>query len=133
MEFFKWKNDYSVKNEILDGEHKKLIGIINELYISFMNREENEKLGEMLSKLQEYTIYHFSHEEELLKERNNPLSATHKAKHNDFIEKVKSMKEKHEKGTTEIKYEMMNFLRSWLTDHIIGTDKKYSFAFEKDN
>ena len=131
MELFKWSEDYSVKNEILDNEHKKLFNIINELYTAFMNREEDDKIGNLLKELHEYTIYHFKHEEELLKEQNNPISTEHKAKHKDFIEKIKVLKEKHENGKAAVKYEMMNFLRSWLSDHIKGTDKEYSYIFTK--
>ncbi len=129
MEFYKWSDEYSVGNAVLDNEHKQLFNILNELYTAFMNHETMEKLGGILSDLHNYTIYHFSHEEELLKERNHPLSLEHIRLHKDFIGKVASFKEKHENGLTVVQYEMMNFLNKWLIEHIQGTDKDYSVAF----
>ena len=131
MDLFKWSDDYSVLNETLDNEHKKLFTIINDLYTAFMNREENEKIGELLAELHKYTVYHFTHEEEILSKMNTPISSAHKAKHTDFIEKVSSMKQKHDEGKSTVKYEMMNFLRTWLQEHIKGTDKEYSYVFTK--
>lgn len=130
MELFKWTNDYSVKYKVLDNEHKQLFKLINDLYSAFMDKEANEKLSVILDELHEYTVYHFAHEEEILKEKKQELSPEHLQAHKDFIDKIATLKEKHEKGMSVVKYEMMNFLRKWLTDHIKDTDKKYSAAFD---
>ncbi len=118
MELFRWTNDYSVNSEVLDLEHKKLFDIFNKLLSAFMNRETNEKMGEILEELHDYTAYHFTHEEEL-----HVLTPQHKEKHQEFISTITEFEEKHKQGLPVVQYKMMSYLRNWLINHIQGTDK----------
>ncbi len=118
MELFRWTDDYSVNSDVCDGEHKKLFDIFNKLLAAFMNREASEKLDEILIELRDYTVYHFDHEEALY-----TLTDEHKAKHKEFIETVTAFEAKHKKGLPVVQYEMMTYLRTWLINHIKGTDK----------
>jgi len=129
MKLFVWTNDYSVKNEILDNEHKKLFDIINKLYAAFMKKETKDKMDEILNELHEYTIYHFTHEEQILKDKGAPLHVDHLSMHKHFIKQIADFKDKAAKGQNIVQYEMMTFLQKWLIDHIKGTDQKYSSAF----
>ena len=129
MEFIKWTEDYSVKNEVLDNQHKRLFEIINELYTMFANNEHKEKVGKIITELYKYTIYHFTEEESLLREKGNPLPMSHVQKHQEFTEKVKYFKLEFETGNKGITYEIMNFLRQWLIQHIQGVDTTYSYVF----
>lgn len=129
MNLFIWTNDYSVKNETLDNEHKKLFDIINKLYAAFMKKETKEKMDGILTELKDYTIYHFSHEEQILRQKGTPLPPEHIDMHQHFIKQIAGFKEKADKGQNVVQYEMMSFLQKWLIDHIKGTDQKYSKIF----
>ena len=129
MELFKWTDEYSVKSEVLDTQHKKLFEIINNLYSAFAKNEHNKILGDILEELHQYTIYHFSEEARILDEKNKPLPLEHIKAHEQFIQKIEEFKQKFEKGKAGITYEIMNFLRQWLKDHILGKDKEYASAF----
>jgi hemerythrin len=37
--FFRWTNEMSVKSQEIDQQHKQLVGILNELYQAFMDKE----------------------------------------------------------------------------------------------
>ena len=93
MELFKWNTSYSVHNDELDNQHKKLFDIINELFAAFTDRTLDEKLDDIISRLHEYTVYHFNEEEQLLKQKGTPLSAEHLEQHAFFIAKTKELKE----------------------------------------
>lgn len=125
MKLFKWSEEYSVKSEVLDEQHKKLFDIINALYNAFAANEHKEKLGSILDELQDYTIYHFSEEERLLKKMGAPLTPDHLQAHRDFIDKITTLRDRFNQGSVGITYDLMSFLRQWLSDHIKGVDQEY--------
>lgn len=129
MELFKWNQEFSVRSEVLDDQHKRLFDIVNNLYTAFMEKAHKEKLGDIIKELHKYTIYHFTEEEKLLDGKGTPLSAEHKKAHDEFISRIRSFNEKFEGGNSGVTYEIMNFLRQWLIQHIKGVDKGYSGVF----
>ncbi len=121
-----WTDKYSVGCNYIDQQHKKLIDIINELHSAFMGRESKDKLGEILSELVDYTKYHFSAEEEMLKKHGFGPSDLHKKQHQEFVEKIEIFKKRHELGDEILGFDMLNFLKDWLLNHILKTDMSYS-------
>ena len=43
-----------------------------------------------------------------------------------FGSQIKEFEERFNRGELVMSFEITNFLKSWLKDHIQGTDKKYS-------
>ncbi len=120
-----WTDKYSVGCNYIDQQHKKLIDIINELHSAFMSRESNEKLSKILSELVDYTKYHFTAEEEMLKKHGFGPSENHKKQHQEFVEKIEIFKKRHELGDSIVGFDMLNFLKDWLLNHILKTDMSY--------
>ncbi len=58
-------------------------------------------------------------------------SPTHKNEHKKFVDTVGDFKKKFDSGNAVISVEIMNFLRDWLTNHIMKTDKKFGQALGK--
>ena len=54
MEFMTWTSDLSVGVEVLDDDHKKLIGIINQLHYGITAGHDREVLEAVLNELVEY-------------------------------------------------------------------------------
>ncbi len=129
-EFFKWSDEYSVSSEVLDNQHKQLFALTNELYEAFAAGDHKERMGEIIQRLHDYTVYHFKEEEKLLKSKGQALSEEHLAQHQEFIKKIKDISERHKTGRATVTFGLMSFLRSWLTDHIMQTDHKYKPVLE---
>ena len=128
-EFFKWDESYSVHSQVLNDEHKELFNITNDLYEAFSKNAHKEKLGDIINRLYDYAKYHFAHEEKMLKENGHRIHPDHLFKHREFEGKIKEYKDKFEAGRLSVTYEMMNFLRAWLMEHVKGTDKEYAEIF----
>ncbi|MFQ5533948.1 MAG: hemerythrin domain-containing protein [Sphingomonadales bacterium] len=64
------------------------------------------------------------HEERMMRARGYPDFDHHKSLHDDLVQQVLAIKEDHQAGKLGVSLELMNFLRKWLTDHILETDKK---------
>lgn len=125
MELIKWSDKYSVNNFLLDSQHKKLVGIINELHTAMKVARGNEIMQTIFDELIWYTKEHFRTEEQIMQKFNYPGFNEHKAEHDKLTEKVIKLQKDYKEGKSLITMDTMNFLKSWLINHIEGTDKKY--------
>lgn len=135
MAYIEWEDSFSVGVEIFDNEHKKLIEIINRLHLALLMKETDAVMGKTLKDLIDYTITHFAHEEDNMSNQTYPEFFKHKKEHDELIKKVQDFKTQIESGKTTISLSIMNFLKDWLMEHILGTDMKYKdfFAGKKLN
>ena len=126
MALFAWNNGYSVNVQEIDNQHKVLVDIINKLHDSMKVGKGKEVIGEILDELVTYTVFHFGHEEKLFSGNGYSDTNRHKAEHKKLIEQVQNLQNDFKSGKTLITMEIMNFLKDWLSNHIMVTDKKYS-------
>ncbi|MBT3984046.1 MAG: hemerythrin family protein [Bacteriovoracaceae bacterium] len=132
MAIIEWSNDLSVKVNSIDTQHKKLIEYINQLHDGMMEGKGNDVLSTILEGLVDYTAKHFKYEEMLFLTHGYDDAEAHKAEHAALVAKVVAFKEDFAQGKATLSSDIMEFLRDWLTDHIQGTDMKYSaFLTEK--
>jgi len=126
MALFEWSDDYSVKVPSIDQQHKKLVGMLNELHDGMMGGAGTAHLEGVLSGLIDYTAYHFAHEEELFATHGYPQAEEHTAEHKALVGQVVDYKRKFDAGEVSLNMELMMFLKDWLIKHILGSDKAYS-------
>ncbi|MBI5888056.1 MAG: hemerythrin family protein [Deltaproteobacteria bacterium] len=129
MALFEWNDSYSVKVGLFDGHHKKLVGMINELHQAMVSRQANAVIEKILDSLVDYTKYHFTEEERLMKQHGYPGYEQQKKEHADLVSQVADIQDRYKKGSLSVSLETMSFLKNWLSSHILGTDKKYSRFF----
>lgn len=113
-------------NEMIDDQHKELIGRINQLLESCEDGQGKVKAVKMLDYLMEYTDFHFSAEEKLQEEISYPGIKEHKAKHEEFKQAVKELQEmlQEEEGPTEtFVAQVQKNVVDWLFNHIKGFDR----------
>lgn len=122
----RWSEQMSVGNELIDSQHKVLIGLVNDLDRAMREGHGNEAVGEVLEGLTQYTMKHFEEEEDLFMASDYPDKEKHLTKHRLLLERVVELKEQHQAGTRFISMEVLHFLQNWLTEHIMKTDKTYS-------
>ena len=125
MALVNWKETYAVNVVEIDNQHKKLIELINNLYDAMIAGKAKEVMSTILSGIVDYTVYHFATEEKYFDQYNYPESEVHKKEHSELVEQVAALQKKHEAGERVLTIEVMNFLRDWLNDHIIGSDTKF--------
>lgn len=131
MALITWASMLSVGVKEIDEQHKKLVELINQLNDAMLAGKGREALGRILGELASYTQYHFSTEERLMTQHKYEESPQHKEQHKALIKQVGDFKAQFESGSAMISVELMNFLRDWLTNHILKTDKKFGAALNK--
>jgi len=83
-----WESKYETGVEEIDNQHKKLVGMINELYSAIKSGEGKKVLDKILQELASYVDIHFGTEEKYMEEFNYPGYLSHKREHDNFTEKV---------------------------------------------
>ncbi|MCF8068881.1 MAG: bacteriohemerythrin [Desulfobacterales bacterium] len=133
MSFFDWEEKYSVGITEIDEQHKKLVGLLNQLHEAMSDGKSTEVIKPVLIGLIEYVKTHFSTEENYLIKYAYPDYESHKKAHDQFTNKVRDLRDKYIDDTTSsLAIEISDFLKDWLVKHIMGTDKLYvSFLKEK--
>jgi hemerythrin len=127
-----WSESLSVKITSIDLQHKKLFDLINSFYDSISQGSGKEKMTEVIKGLKDYTVIHFSNEEKYMKNLNYPGYLTHKAEHDKFVATIKDYEDRYKAGKLILSLEVTNFIKTWITSHIMGTDKKYVDFFLKN-
>ena len=122
--FIHWSDSYSVGNQVIDNDHKRLIELINSLHESFSKGEEDSIVGEILDELIIYSQYHFKKEEAIFAENLTPEKIEHINQHKLFIQQVSEFNSQFLHGDIQISNEIMCFMRDWLIHHINVLDKK---------
>jgi len=126
MDLIKWTNEYSVGIEEIDNQHKGLIIVINELFSLMSEGKAQSKLIDIFDYLTDYTKKHFKAEEDMMLKYSYHEFDQHKLEHINFIDKLSELKEDYISNKITISLEILNFLKDWLINHILITDKKYS-------
>ena len=131
VEALPWKEKYSVKVKSIDEQHKELVRLINELNNAMLYEKGRNIIGKIIEGLVSYTVYHFDYEEKLMKQCNYPDFDNHKKFHVSLVNTIKEFKRDFDSGEKELSKDVMEFLKSWLVEHIMGTDQKYSQLMKK--
>jgi len=117
-----WKPEYSVGHQEIDAQHKYLF----ELWLmldSVKDQQDNKRsLEQALLSLFDYVEVHFANEEKYL--QVHPDFDRHRQIHADFIAQSQTFMEQFRQDTLDI-HTVVDFLRSWLIEHIVETDIRY--------
>lgn len=128
----RWNSTYELGFKTIDEQHIKLVDIINDFYDAFATAQAHEKIGEIIGELVNYTVYHFTAEEEIFANSNYPNTEEHRKKHKEFVDELKRYHQEVKDGNMTTTYDLMTFLRDWLVQHIMGTDRTYLPYIKKD-
>ena len=125
MDFALWSEKLSVDIDLIDDQHKKLIFMINDIARMILKQNETE-VKEILKGLQDYTVTHFTEEEELFRDSDYPDVEKHIKEHKYFIEKLNDFERDYKLNNVTVSLDILHFLKNWLFYHIEIVDNSYS-------
>ena len=128
---FDFSEKYMTGIELVDDEHRHLFEIIketNDVINATYLHDKYDEIMRLLSELKDYTESHFHDEEELMLRINYPHINSQKHAHSAFIEKLVNINlselDNIDDNQDEYLNELITFLLQWLSNHILGSDKK---------
>jgi len=116
---FVWDKHYSVGNEMIDSQHRRLFDLGNEI--------QNIQLSEVtrtVMNLYKHTRQHFDTEEQHMKAIGYTNLEQHRELHNGLISGLNNLIEKPIDTKIGLE-ELKKFVYNWIIDHILNHDKKY--------
>jgi len=120
-----WDDKFSVLNDEIDEQHKKLILIIEKVATIVSQKNfELSKVLEVVDELDNYVDEHFSSEEALMVKYDYPYMDFQLKEHDKLRKKLEELNVFNHENDPKFFNEMLHYLIDWLLDHILKTDKK---------
>lgn len=120
-----WEEKFCLGLDEIDEQHKSLVDLINQIWESIIKESDNSVIFALIGELEKYTLAHFAAEETLMRITDYPAFDKHKKERQDFVARVSEEKAQAE-ATGQLSLDMMYFLRNWLGEHILISDKHYA-------
>lgn len=123
---FPWSDTYSVKIGVIDMQHKNLANIINELHQAMVGGQGKQQVVKGLSNPIKYTQIHFKTEENFMVSHQYPDYMNHKTEHDRLTKTAREFQDKFQRNEVGLTIDVMEFLKNWLSKHILGSDQRYA-------
>lgn len=122
-----WRDQMSVGVKALDDDHKHLIDIVNRFETQLTQGLDEAVMKATIKQLVDYITEHFAREEKLQLTVSYPFADVHKEEHEALKKRVQGIirtyfVEKSKPVDKSATTEMLAFLKTWLMDHILGSD-----------
>ncbi len=124
----KWKQEFETGIAHLDEQHKHLFDIGNKAYLLLEDKlDKYDEIVALIDELKKYTVYHFSTEEEYMKNIGHRKYFSHKVEHEDFINKINEVDlERLDDSQEEYLKNLIGFVFDWISEHILVKDMEYA-------
>ncbi len=129
MALMEWDDSFSVKVAEIDKQHQNLIQMLNTLNNAMKERKAKAVMGDIIDGLIDYAATHFATEEKYFDQFSFTGGFAHKKEHQNFVDQVLKFKQGFDAGELMLSLDVMDFLKTWLVDHIKGSDQNYSRCF----
>jgi two-component system, NtrC family, sensor kinase len=126
LAIFQWSDRFNTGVDEVDRQHQRLMAMLNELDEARTLGGEAQVMLGLLDGLVDYTRYHFSTEEALMRGRgfDPEVYRAHRAEHQTFVDQVVTARANAQASPTVVGDRLLGFLVHWLTEHMLGTDQK---------
>lgn len=129
MPFMLWTPAMSVGLSELDDDHKQLFYLINRLSDQAASEVSGQAVRDCLFALMRYAERHFSREERVMAACGYPQLDEHRERHKRFVGRITKITEALDAGgkrpNVKVGEELLEFLKDWLTHHILIEDMAY--------
>jgi hemerythrin-like metal-binding protein len=125
MSMFLWDPKYILNIPEIDEEHQKLFALFNELYDAMQDGHGNEVIDKVITRVLDYTDYHFAHEELLFRTYGYTDEAAHRAEHAQLRQQATALAQKL-RDRADVAPATLKLLYDWLNHHILESDKSFA-------
>jgi len=125
MSYFDWNDKFDTGIKDMDMQHRKLVQILNQYFDAMKSGQARDILDVSLRELANYTKSHFVSEERLMEKFQYPQLEDHRKTHLELTKQVNEILSKLKEGRMINSVNLSSFLKEWLINHILVSDKQY--------
>ncbi|MBE9555817.1 MAG: hemerythrin family protein [Proteobacteria bacterium] len=124
------KDELNTGIDSLDYEHRKLVGVMEDICVSFDHGESS--VSDLFGTLHARASAHFALEESIMREKKYAFYDTHKADHEQLLDRIRFMMDAYEDGMCkECNTSLRACLEAWLAGHVANADMELSALAER--
>lgn len=123
MRYARWNESLETGDPEVDGQHRALYDLVNDLNVSALLGVGHDGEREALQRILGYTTRHFVSEEALMRRFAYPGVGEHSAVHTDFTGAARGLVAEHASGKGPNIRELAEFMEHWLELHIASFDQ----------
>lgn len=131
MAHFSWTDDLYTGSTLIDGDHRKLLDLVNAFFQSMQSDEGSRPVSTAMNDLIAYTGEHFAREEAEMERIQYVAALAHGAEHTKLLSQLVELKEMLDAGGIMNISAVADFLGGWLRDHILTKDMKLAAALKQ--
>ena len=125
---FAFTDKYKIGIELIDAEHKRLFEIVretNDVIAAQFLYDKYDEIVDILNELKDYTVMHFQDEERYMESIGYEGLELQRMAHNAFVNRLNEINlDDMDDNQKEYLDELLQFLLSWLSNHILKMDKQ---------
>jgi hemerythrin-like metal-binding protein len=128
LKLMAWSDQFVTGLETVDAQHHELVNLINAAapHLAHIGEGTIKRARPLLDQLTRYAATHFLYEEDLMREAQiaPDYLEQHRRTHVAFVDEVLLMQSQAEQDGNLSGIDLLRFLSSWLTFHILSEDKR---------
>jgi len=121
---FSWTDDLLTGSSLIDGDHRKLLELVNALIAIMEGVQDNQRMSKAMNDLIAYAREHFGREEAEMERIQYVAVLAHQAAHSKLLAQLVELKAMLDAGGRINVPAVADFLKEWLRDHILTIDMK---------
>ncbi len=134
LEKIEWSDDYSVGHPLMDQQHQRLVGLVNQMVdcVNVWDDAARFELVRLMTEFYSTSENHFAREEMLLGRVDYPGLHAQRRSHESYAERFSRFIAKGGKSD-QYRQEFVELLLNWWRTHILVEDMAYKPYFDQQS
>jgi hemerythrin len=124
MSLLKWKPEYSVGIDSMDGEHREMMDLINTTYEKLENESETGQIEDCLGEILSTISMHFALEERIMQRSGYAEYQAHKNDHEKLLDQIRDLMDVFFDDPVAGGKRLEEKLSSWFATHFSSFDAR---------
>ncbi|MFQ5547055.1 MAG: bacteriohemerythrin [Woeseia sp.] len=124
MALLEWKPEFSVGDASMDFEHRKMISMINDIYVEMREHKDPDSIERFLGDIHAAINAHFALEERIMTDTGYEEFEAHKSDHEELLDQIRNMMDEFH-DDPESGYRLLGQkLVDWFEHHFASFDAR---------
>lgn len=125
MALIDWDEKFTIGIAAVDHEHRELIDLINRLYQSLVEKEDDITVMDFLGEIYTRISAHFALEEKVMHDLDYSFYTEHKNEHEQLLDEIRDIMDDYEDSKLFADDVLAQRLKTWFSVHFSTKDAQF--------